>query len=154
MQRARSMRLHAGFPLQFWEDVVDIVVYLINRPSSSLDGGIPEEAWIGKKVNYYFLKTFDCEAFVHIDKENKTKLEEKYKKCTFIGYSFNDFCYHLWDYENHKIIRSRVLSFFSYTIIKSQYTTFVYFTYQDIVVILSVVGHYNCLINSKQPSET
>jgi hypothetical protein len=41
MERARSMRFHVGFPLQFWEDVVDIVVYLINRgTSSSLDGGI------------------------------------------------------------------------------------------------------------------
>jgi transposase InsO family protein len=50
MEHARSMRLHAGFPLQFWVEVVDIVVYLINRgPSSSLDGGIPEEAWTGKK---------------------------------------------------------------------------------------------------------
>jgi hypothetical protein len=67
-----------------------------------LDGGIPEEEWIGKKVNYSFLKTFGCEAFVHIDKENRTKLEEKSKKCTFIGYGVNDFGYHLWDYENKK----------------------------------------------------
>jgi hypothetical protein len=42
-----------------------------------LDGGIPEEAWTGKKVNYSFLKTFGCEAFVHIDKENRTNLEDK-----------------------------------------------------------------------------
>jgi hypothetical protein len=42
MEHARSMRLHTGFPLQFWADAVDIVVYLINRgPSSSLDGRIP-----------------------------------------------------------------------------------------------------------------
>jgi hypothetical protein len=42
MERARSMRFYVGFPLQFWEDVVDIVFFLINRgPSSSLDGGIP-----------------------------------------------------------------------------------------------------------------
>jgi len=69
MERARSMRLHAGFPLQFWAEAVDIVVYLINKgPSSSLDGGISEEAWTGKKVNYSFLKTFSCKAFVHIDK--------------------------------------------------------------------------------------
>ena len=65
MECARCMRLHAGLPLQFWVDVVDIVVYLINiKPSISLDGGIPEEAWIGKKVNYSFLKPFGCEAFV------------------------------------------------------------------------------------------
>jgi transposase InsO family protein len=30
MDRARSMRLHVDFFLQFWVDVVDIVVYLIN----------------------------------------------------------------------------------------------------------------------------
>ena len=41
MERARSMRLHAWFPLQFWEDVVNNIVYLINIETSiSLDGGI------------------------------------------------------------------------------------------------------------------
>ena len=30
MEHAMSMRLHASFPLQFWEAVVDNVVYLIN----------------------------------------------------------------------------------------------------------------------------
>ena len=52
MECARCMRLHARLPL-FWADVVEIVFYLINRgPSISLDGGILEEAWIGRKVNY------------------------------------------------------------------------------------------------------
>ena len=112
MERARCMRLHAGLPLQFWADAVDTVVYLINRgPSSSLDGDIPEEAWTGKKVNYSFLRTFGCETFFHIDKDNRTKLEEKSKKCTFIGYRINDFGYCLYDYENHKIIRSRDVVF-------------------------------------------
>jgi len=53
MEHARCMRLHAGLPLQFWVDVVDTIVYLINSgPSSSLDGCIPEEAWRSKKLNY------------------------------------------------------------------------------------------------------
>jgi hypothetical protein len=67
-----------------------------------LDGRIPEETWTGKMVKYSFLKTFGCESFVHIDKENRTKLEEKSKKCTIIGYGVNDFGYLLWDYENKK----------------------------------------------------
>jgi hypothetical protein len=112
MERARSMRLHVGLPLQFWVVVVDTIVYLINRgPSSSLDGIISEEEWTRKKVNYSFLKTFGCEAFVHIDKENRNKLEAKSKKCTFIGYGVNDFGYFLWDYENNIIIRSRDVIF-------------------------------------------
>ena len=99
-------------PLKFWANYIDTVVYLINRgSSSSLDGGIPEEAWTGKKVNYSFLKPFGCEAFVHINKENRTKLEAKSNKCTFIGYGANNFGYHLYDYENHKIIRSRDVIF-------------------------------------------
>ena len=93
-------------------NVVDIVVYLINKgPSSDFDGGIPEETWTCKKVKYSFLKTFGCEVFFHIDKENITKLEDKSKKCTIIGYGVDDFGYLLWDYENHKIIRSRDVAF-------------------------------------------
>jgi hypothetical protein len=69
MERARSMRFHVDYPLELWEDIVDTIVYLKNKgPSSSLDGGIPEEAWTCKKVNYSFLKTFGWEAFVQIDK--------------------------------------------------------------------------------------
>jgi hypothetical protein len=121
MERARSMRLHTSLPLQFWIDAVDTAVYLINRgPSSSLDGRIPEEEWTGKKVNYSFLKPFGCEAFVHIDKENRTKPEEKSKKCTFIGYGVNDFGYLLWDYENNKIIRSRDVIFNEKVMYKDQ----------------------------------
>ena len=56
-------------------------------------------------VNYSFLRTFGFESFVHIDKENRTKLEAKSKKCIFIGYVVDDLGYLLWDYENHKIIR-------------------------------------------------
>eukprot|EP00253_Pinus_taeda_P007075 PITA_07075 len=96
------------------------VVERARGPSSSLDGGVPEEAWTGKKVNYSFLKPFGCEAFVHIDKENRTKLEAKSKKCTFIGYGVNDFGYRLYDYENHKIIRSRDVIFNEKVLYKNQ----------------------------------
>ncbi|KAH9321990.1 hypothetical protein KI387_016629, partial [Taxus chinensis] len=76
MERARSMRLHVGIPLSFWVEVVSIVMYLINRgPSSALDGGIPKEAWYGKKVDYSFLRVFGYEVFFHIDKDDRTKLE-------------------------------------------------------------------------------
>ena len=83
-------------------------------------GGIPEEAWTCIKVNYSFLKAFGCEVFVHINKENKTKLEEKSKKCTFIGYGVNNFGYRLYDYENHKIIRNGDIIFNEKVLYKDQ----------------------------------
>ena len=100
MEHARCMKFHAGLPLPFWVDVVDTIVYLINKgPSSSLDDGVQEDAWTSKKVDYSFLKPFGCEAFVKINKENRIKLEAKSKKCTFIGYGVNYFGYHFYDYE-------------------------------------------------------
>ena len=92
-----------GCPYSFWADAINTDVYLINRgPSSTLDGGIPEAAWTGKNLNYPFLRTFGCEAFIHIDKENIINIDAKSKKCTFIGYGVDDLGYHLWDYEKRK----------------------------------------------------
>jgi len=82
--------------------------------------GVLEEARTGKKVKYSFLKPFGCEAFVHIDKENRTKLEAKSKKCTFIGYGVKHFGYFLYDYENQKIIRSRDVIFNEKVLYKNQ----------------------------------
>ena len=42
------------------------------------------------------------------------------KKCTFIRYGVNDFGYHLYDYENHKIIRSRDVIFNEKVLYKNQ----------------------------------
>ena len=112
LERARSMRIHARFPLNLWADAINTTIYLINRgPSMALDGGIPEEMWTGKKVNYSFLRVFGCEAFAHVDKENRNKLDAKSQKCYLIGYGVNDFGYRLWDVDNHKIIRSRDVVF-------------------------------------------
>ncbi|KAG9445072.1 hypothetical protein H6P81_016412 [Aristolochia fimbriata] len=87
LERARSMRIHAGLPLHLWGATVDTAVYLINRsPSSALDGRILEEAWAGKNVDYSFLKIFDCIAYAHIDREVRKKLDPKSTKCVFLGY--------------------------------------------------------------------
>ena len=86
LERARSMRVHAGLPLHLWGATVDTVVYLINRsPSSSIEGKIPEEVWSGKSINYSFLRVFGCIAYAHVDREQRKKLDPKSLKCIFLG---------------------------------------------------------------------
>ncbi|RVW68574.1 Retrovirus-related Pol polyprotein from transposon TNT 1-94 [Vitis vinifera] len=50
-ERARSMRLHVGLPKTFWADVVNTVVYLINRgPSVPMEFRLPEEVDLSTPV--------------------------------------------------------------------------------------------------------
>ena len=59
----------------------------------------------------FFSPNLGCEAFANIDSKNRTKLEAKSKKFVFFGYDIDDFGYRLWDFENHKIVRSRDVIF-------------------------------------------
>ena len=96
----------------FWVEAVKTTCYLINRsPTTTLDGGIPNEFWTGKNLNYSHLKIFGCEEFVHIPKENRTKLDDKSMKCIFLGYANEEFGYRLRDPVKHKAIRSRDVIF-------------------------------------------
>jgi hypothetical protein len=64
---------------------VSIACYLVNRsPSSVLDDKTPQEVWTGKKPCLTHLKVFGCEAYVHVPKENRSKLDKKAEKCIFI----------------------------------------------------------------------
>ena len=77
----------------------------------ALDGGTPEEAWSSKKIDYSFLRVFGCKVFFHIDKDDRTKLEAKSEKCTFVGYGENDFSFCVWSLKDKKIFWSRDIIF-------------------------------------------
>jgi len=112
MEKVQSMLSNSGLEKNFWVEAVWTTCYLINRsPTTTLDGGIHEEVWTGKNLNYSHLKIFGCEAFVHIPKENRTKLDDKSMKCIFLGYADEDFGYFLWGPVKYKIIRSRDVIF-------------------------------------------
>ena len=106
-ERARSMRLHSGLPKIFWADTVNTTVYLINRgPSVPLEHRLPEEVWNGREVSLNHLKVFGCVSYVHIESNDRSKLNVKAKKCFFIGYGDEQFSYHFWD--DKKIGRAHV----------------------------------------------
>jgi hypothetical protein len=51
----------------------------------------------GKKTSLTQLRVFGCEAYVHIPKENKSKLNKKVEKCIFIGYKDGMKGYNIWN---------------------------------------------------------
>jgi hypothetical protein len=90
----------------------DVSCYLVNRsPSSVLDDKTPQEVWTGKKPSLTHLKVFGCEAYVHVPKENRSKLDKKDEKCIFIGYKDGLKGYKLWNPETKKVVYSRDVVF-------------------------------------------
>jgi hypothetical protein len=91
---------------------VGTACYLVNRsPSSALDDKTPQEVWTGKKPSLTHLKVFGCDAYVHVPKENKSKLDKKAKKCIFIGYKDGLKGYNIWNIETKKVVYIRDVVF-------------------------------------------
>ena len=71
----------------FWAKSINIVVYLKNKsPTKSLELKTPFEAFYGYKPKVSHLRFFGCQAFAHIPKDERRKLDAKSIKCIFIGY--------------------------------------------------------------------
>ena len=62
--------------------------------------------WYIKKPSFTHLKVFGCDAYVHVPKENKSKLDKKVEKCIFIGYKDGLKRYKLWKLETKKVVYS------------------------------------------------
>jgi hypothetical protein len=61
--------------------------YLLNMsPSLTLVEMTPHEVWYGKNPLVSHLKVFGCDAFVHVSKEKRSKMDKKELKYIFIGY--------------------------------------------------------------------
>ena len=80
-------------------------------PCYPLNGDVPERVWTGKDVSYEHLRVFGCRAFVHIPKDERSKLDSKSRQCIFLGYRRDEFGYRLWDPVDKKVIRSRDVVF-------------------------------------------
>ena len=76
-----------------------------------LDDKNPHEVWSAKKPSLQYLRVFSCDAYVHLPKENRSKMDKKPEKCIFIGYKYGVKCYKLWNLETKKTIYSRDVVF-------------------------------------------
>ena len=112
MERARSMLSGVGLGQEFWVEAMETTFYLVNRsPSSTLEDKTPQEVWTGKKPSLSHLRVFGCDAYVHVPKEKRTKLDSKSEKCAFIGYKDGLKGYKTWNPVTRKVVYSRDVVF-------------------------------------------
>jgi hypothetical protein len=112
MDKARSMLSGVGLTQELWVEAVDTAKYLLNMsPLSTLVDMTPHEVWSGKNPLVSHLKVFGCDAFVHVPKEKRSKMDKKEVKCIFIGYKEGMKGYKLWDPTSRKKVYSRDVVF-------------------------------------------
>ena len=109
VETTRSMLVNSNLPHSFWAEALS---YLRNRsPTKAVAGMTPYEGWTGEKPRVDGLRVFGCQAFVHIPKDERKKLDSKSKKCVFVGYETTTKGYRLYDPMRDKIIHSRDVIF-------------------------------------------
>jgi hypothetical protein len=87
-------------------------VHVLNlTPCVPLQFDVPDRVWTGKDVSYDHLRVFGCKAFVHIPKDERSKLDVKTRQCIFLGYGLDEFGYRLYDPVEKKLVRSRDVVF-------------------------------------------
>jgi transposase InsO family protein len=112
MNMARSLLKEKSMSKLFWDEVVECLVYLLNRSSTtSVKMKVPQEAWSGTKINVAHLRIFGCIAFAHIPSELRRKLDDGSDKCIFVGYSDTYKAYILYNLISKKLILSRYVKF-------------------------------------------
>lgn len=98
MKRVRYLLSEAKLSGMFWGEALYTSAYIYNMsPSSALQNEVPDLFWYGKEPSYNHLRVFGCKAFVHIPKDERSKLEVKTKQYVFVGYSQDEFGYRLYD---------------------------------------------------------
>lgn len=112
VESARTMLLAKNLPIFLWAEAVYTAVYILNRTvNRSCPGKTPYEIWVGKKPEVDHFKIFGSDAFVHVPKQLRTKLEAKAKKKIFVGYQGDSKNYRLYDPITKRISVSRDVIF-------------------------------------------
>mgnify|MGYP002776119018 CR=1 FL=1 len=111
-ERVRNMLSHVKLPKSYRVEAMYTIVYLINMsPSVPLKSDVPQRMWTGKDISYQHMSVFGCLAYMHVAKDQRSKLNNKSKPCIFMGYSEDEFDYRLWDLVDKKMVRSRDIVF-------------------------------------------
>ena len=108
LEMARCMLCDSDMDQKYWAEAVHTANFLQNRlPTRSVSNKTPFEAWTGRKPDVRHLHIFGTEAYIHIPKVKRRKLDEKGEKLIFIGYSEESKAFRFIDMQTGRLEISR-----------------------------------------------
>ncbi|GJW99363.1 retrovirus-related pol polyprotein from transposon TNT 1-94 [Tanacetum coccineum] len=109
---ARSIRLYANLPIQFWRDCILAATYLINKmPMKKLQWKSTYEVLYKKPPTFDHLRVIGCLSYVAVTRPHKDKFDNRGIKCVLIGYPQNQTGYKLYNLVTKKVFLSRDVVF-------------------------------------------
>ena len=118
LEVARSLMFSSNVPKHFWGEAVLTAAYLINRlPSRVLRFQTPCQVLLKtypdtRLLSHIPTRMFGCSVFVHINQQNRSKLNPKSVKCIFVGYSPTQKEYKCYSPANKRFYISMDITFF------------------------------------------
>jgi len=102
VETVRSMLIDSKLPHKFWAEALSTATYLRNQsPTKVIEGMTPYEAWTKEKPQAKHLRVFGCDAYSHVPKDERQKLDSKARKCIFLGYGKKTKGYRLCEKQNN-----------------------------------------------------
>ena len=106
------MLIDSKLPHRIWAEALATAAYITNRcPTKAVNGMTPYEALTGVRPTLEHLRVFSCDAFAHIPKDERHKLDSKSKKCVLLGYGEETKGYRLYNPNKWKTFYSRDVKF-------------------------------------------
>ncbi|RVW83457.1 Retrovirus-related Pol polyprotein from transposon TNT 1-94 [Vitis vinifera] len=105
VERVRCLLSQSQLPRSFWGEALNTVVHVLNlTPCVPLEFDVPDRIWSNNEISYDHLRVFGCKAFVHIPKDERSKLDAKTRPCVFIGYGQDELGYRFYDSVQKKLV--------------------------------------------------
>ncbi|GAA0155869.1 hypothetical protein LIER_13497 [Lithospermum erythrorhizon] len=113
VEKVRCLLSHSNLPTTFWMEALFVTIQIINlSPTTILEGVVLEKVWSRNKVSYKHLRVYGCRIFVHVPKNERSKLDNISRQCVYLSYGDDKFGYKLYDPVMKKVVRSRDVVFF------------------------------------------
>jgi len=107
VERMRAMLLEAGVDQDLWAEAMATACYIRNHSPATAKSKTPYELFWGRVPDVSKMRTFGAQAYVHVPKALRRKLEPVSKKGVFVGYEPHSKAYRVLLEESGKVMVSR-----------------------------------------------
>lgn len=112
LDKTLPMLHQAGLSYGFWELAFQAASHIYNRmPLRRLKWHLPFESWTFTVPDISHLRVFGCKAYVHMQKDDRKKLDAHSMVMTFVGYENDAGGYCFWNRTARRLVVSSDVTF-------------------------------------------